>query len=323
MLKGRLILVTGATGRLGTEICRRIEELGADVLPVIFGGYPDRPRRMNWQARTMPTRLMTPDDAEGIPGPDHVINCHWEVDRGLSFAGQLALEIDKNVRAPEFLWDRLARCGLRSFVNISSIRIFGPLSPQPISSTTPPRPDSPYGIAKVAAEGRLEAIPGIGEGLAKKIDEYVRTGRMAKYAEVMAGVPETLLGLLEIQGLGGKTVHLVHDRLGVEDLEGLKIRINRGHQTHLLHIDEAADIILQAAVEGRNGRFNIVAEGIANEAVAGLFARISGRELRAELTDLQPGMPDPVFVPEAAGFAAAWIRRMPIEDAIRKTLGVL
>ena len=298
MLKGRLILVTGATGRLGTEICRRIEELGADVLPVIFGGYPDRSRRMNWQARTMPTRLMTPDDAEGIPGPDHVINCHWEVDRGLSFAGQLALEIDKNVRAPEFLWDRLARCGLRSFVNISSIRIFGPLSPQPISSTTPPRPDSPYGIAKVAAESYFDA----------------------RFRA--SGVPVAHMRLCSLMAAGGHPTQLTSQILaGLA--EGRKIRINRGHQTHLLHIDEAADIILQAAVEGRNGRFNIVAEGIANEAVAGLFARISGRELRAELTDLQPGMPDPVFVPEAAGFAAAWIRRMPIEDAIRKTLGVL
>ncbi len=83
-------------------------------------------------------------------------------------------------------------------------------------------------VAKAAAEGRLETIPGIGEGLAKKIDEYVRTGRMAKYAEVMSGVPETLLGLLEIQGLGGKTVHLMHDKLGIEDLDGLKRAIADG-----------------------------------------------------------------------------------------------
>ncbi len=83
-------------------------------------------------------------------------------------------------------------------------------------------------VAKVAAEGRLESIPGIGEGLAKKIDEYVRTGRMAKYAEAMSGVPETLLGLLEIQGLGGKTVHLMHDQLGIEDLDGLKRAVADG-----------------------------------------------------------------------------------------------
>jgi DNA polymerase (family 10) len=83
-------------------------------------------------------------------------------------------------------------------------------------------------VAQAAAEGRLETIPGIGEGLAKKIDEYVRTGRMAKYAEVMSGVPETLLGLLEIQGLGGKTVHLMHDQLGIEDLDGLKRAIADG-----------------------------------------------------------------------------------------------
>jgi UDP-glucose 4-epimerase len=297
MLKGRLILVTGATGRLGTELSRRVEELGGDVFPVIFGGYPDRPRRMAWQARTTPIRLITPDDAEGMPDPDHVINCHWEVDRGASFAGQLALEIDRNLRAPEFFWDRLARSGLRSFVNVSSIRIFGPLSPQPISSTTPPRPNSPYGIAKVAAESYFDA----------------------RFRA--AGVPVAHMRLCSLMAAGGHPTQLTSQILSGLT-EGRKIRINRGHQTHLLHIDEAADILLQAAVEERDGRFNIVAEGIANEAVAELFSRISGRELRAEFADLQPGVPDPVFVPEAAVFGAAWVRRTPIEDAIRKTVGV-
>lgn len=93
-------------------------------------------------------------------------------------------------------------------------------------------------IETVAREGRLETIPGIGDGLAKKIGEYLETGTMTKYREVMTGVPESLLGLLEIQGLGGKTVHLMNKELGVKDLAGLKRAIADGSLAGLYGMGE-------------------------------------------------------------------------------------
>ena len=106
-------------------------------------------------------------------------------------------------------------------------------------------------VETVAREGRLETIPGIGEGLAKKIVEYLDTGTMSKYREVMAGVPETLLGLLEIQGLGGKTVHLMHEELGVKDLDGLKRRIADGSLAKLRGMGEKKVENIRKAIETR------------------------------------------------------------------------
>jgi DNA polymerase (family 10) len=83
-------------------------------------------------------------------------------------------------------------------------------------------------IETVAREGRLRAIPGVGSGLAEKIGEYLKTGKIAKYHEVMAGIPESLLDLLKIQGLGGKTIHLMHEKLGVRNLADLKRVIEDG-----------------------------------------------------------------------------------------------
>jgi DNA polymerase (family 10) len=88
-------------------------------------------------------------------------------------------------------------------------------------------------VETVAREGRLQAIPGIGSGLAEKIEEYLKTGKMAKYREVMEGIPESLLGLLEIQGLGGKTIHLMHEKLGVRGLDDLKRVIKDGSLAEL------------------------------------------------------------------------------------------
>jgi DNA polymerase (family X) len=106
-------------------------------------------------------------------------------------------------------------------------------------------------VETVAREGRLESVPGIGEGLAKKIREYLETGTMAKLAEAMKGLPESLLGLLEIQGLGGKTVHLMHEKLGVKDIDGLKRAIADGSLAGLFGMGEKKVDNIRKALEAR------------------------------------------------------------------------
>ncbi len=71
-------------------------------------------------------------------------------------------------------------------------------------------------IAKIAEEGRLKEIEGIGEGLSKKIEEYLAAGKMTKYEEIRKDVSDGLIDLLGISGLGPKTVALVHKELGVK-----------------------------------------------------------------------------------------------------------
>ncbi len=83
-------------------------------------------------------------------------------------------------------------------------------------------------VEVIAKEKRLQEIPGIGSGMAQKIEEYLRTGKMKKYQEVLADIPESLLNLLEIQGVGGKTVYLAHKELGVKSLDDLKQVIEDG-----------------------------------------------------------------------------------------------
>ncbi len=83
-------------------------------------------------------------------------------------------------------------------------------------------------VADVAAEGKLEELPGIGKDLAEKIREFLRTGRMAKYEEVVSQVPPGLIELLHIPGLGPKRVRLLHEHLGITDLEDLRHALDAG-----------------------------------------------------------------------------------------------
>ncbi|UCG91822.1 MAG: DNA polymerase/3'-5' exonuclease PolX [candidate division WOR-3 bacterium] len=87
-------------------------------------------------------------------------------------------------------------------------------------------------------EGRLDELPGIGEGIAKKIDEYLRTGKMKKYEEVIKRIPHTLLDMLDIQNLGPKTLALAHKKLGVKNLRDLKHVIVNGRLAKLPQMGE-------------------------------------------------------------------------------------
>jgi DNA polymerase (family 10) len=81
--------------------------------------------------------------------------------------------------------------------------------------------------------GKLQEVPGIGEGIAKKIHEYLSTGRMRKYDEVVAGFPPGLFEMLDIQGVGPRTVKQLYEKLSVKTTAELKRAIENGRFAEL------------------------------------------------------------------------------------------
>lgn len=74
----------------------------------------------------------------------------------------------------------------------------------------------------LVAEERLDRVKGIGESLAAKIAELLRTGHLAYYDELRASIPASLVAMLEIPGMGPKKVKALRDQLGVESVEALE-----------------------------------------------------------------------------------------------------
>ncbi len=72
-------------------------------------------------------------------------------------------------------------------------------------------------------------IPGIGQDLAGKIEEYVKTGRLRFYEDLKKEVPESLSVLLSVPGLGPKTARLLFEKLNVKDMETLE-QLAREHK---------------------------------------------------------------------------------------------
>ena len=68
----------------------------------------------------------------------------------------------------------------------------------------------------------LRAIPGVGEAIADKLDELFRTGQMGYYEKIRAQIPEGLVDMLAIPGVGPKTVSKFWKDFNITTLDGLK-----------------------------------------------------------------------------------------------------
>ncbi|MFA5863404.1 MAG: DNA polymerase/3'-5' exonuclease PolX [Phycisphaerae bacterium] len=91
----------------------------------------------------------------------------------------------------------------------------------------------PQDVAELDKGGKLAEISGIGERSVQKIEEYIRTGKIGAYEELIKKIPPKLPELLKIPGMGPKTVALAWKELGVEDIESLRKAITGGHLAKL------------------------------------------------------------------------------------------
>ncbi|MCX5753179.1 MAG: DNA polymerase/3'-5' exonuclease PolX [Candidatus Krumholzibacteria bacterium] len=77
-------------------------------------------------------------------------------------------------------------------------------------------------IEDSAAEGTLLDLPGIGKDLAAKIGEYLESGEIDYLNELRKEMPQVLLDMLRIPGIGPKTAVRLQAELGINSLEELK-----------------------------------------------------------------------------------------------------
>lgn len=83
-------------------------------------------------------------------------------------------------------------------------------------------------LEKIWRAGEAETIPGIGKTLAAKIDELMRTGRLAAYEKLRAQVPEGVVAMLQIPGVGPKRAAMFWKELGITSLKALEQAAREG-----------------------------------------------------------------------------------------------
>jgi DNA polymerase (family 10) len=74
----------------------------------------------------------------------------------------------------------------------------------------------------------LARIPNVGQAIAAKIGEYLRTGRIHQLEELRAKVPAGVLRLTEVPGLGPKRAMVLYHERGIDSVDGLAAAIEAG-----------------------------------------------------------------------------------------------
>lgn len=84
----------------------------------------------------------------------------------------------------------------------------------------------------------LEQLKGIGESIAEKIMEYLQTGKIKAYDKLRNEVPDELLELMNIDGMGPATVKTLHEKLKINNKEELVTALKNNKLTGLKNFGE-------------------------------------------------------------------------------------
>jgi DNA polymerase (family 10) len=104
-------------------------------------------------------------------------------------------------------------------------------------------------IRQAVEDGTLTQIEGIGKSSQKIIEEYVRTGRSVDCDELSQSVPAGLLPLLQIPGLGPKTIGVFWKQRGVHNMEDLIKALDSGTLAGLKGIGDKKLISIKQGIE--------------------------------------------------------------------------
>ncbi len=114
-------------------------------------------------------------------------------------------------------------------------------------STTPER------VSELPVDALL-AIPGIGKDLAARIRELADTGRLAYHEELLQSYPASLLELLQLQGLGPKTVALLFNTKDIKTIDELEAAAKAGQLDGIRGLGPKKQQLILTAIAERRRR---------------------------------------------------------------------
>src|SRR5262249_36934059 len=97
----------------------------------------------------------------------------------------------------------------------------------------------------------LREIPGIGKDLAARIREIAETGDTPFHRELVAEFPSSVLDLLNLQGVGPKTVAMLYREVGIRTLDDLERAARDGRIRTLKGMGPKKEALIVKALEDR------------------------------------------------------------------------
>jgi len=101
----------------------------------------------------------------------------------------------------------------------------------------------------------LKEIAGVGEGIALKIEEYVKTGKIKDLRRLEKECPVKISELTAVEGLGARKIKVLYKKLGIKNLDGLEKAAKAGKIRGLEGFGEKSETnILQGIEFARMGK---------------------------------------------------------------------
>jgi DNA polymerase (family 10) len=132
----------------------------------------------------------------------------------------------------------------------------------------------PDDVAALFQRGEPPKIPGAGEALTAKLAELAETGRLEYHERLRAQVPDGVLEMLRVPGVGPRTVRLLHETLGIDSLDGLRAAAETGGLRHVKGLSERTEQNILEGIEriGRTSTRLLIHD--ADALIADLVARL-------------------------------------------------
>ncbi len=77
-------------------------------------------------------------------------------------------------------------------------------------------------IEVICRKNKLEDIPGVGSGIAEKIAEYIKTGKINEYNRLLKTLPPHMNMLMKISGMGPSRIKILHNKLNISTINELE-----------------------------------------------------------------------------------------------------
>jgi UDP-glucose 4-epimerase len=235
------IVITGATGNLGSALVRRLAAGGAHELVGVARRLPDDGfADVDWVSADLTDNSAVPVLRETFEGADAVVHLAW----GFQPSHDLRYLEELGVGGTRRVLEAVTTASVPHLVHLSSIGAYSAKhDDEPVDESWPTRgiPTSPYSQHKAAAERLLDAHEAAGRStLVTRMRPGIMGQRRAGSALLRYGVP----GLVPAKVL---------DLLPV-------LPLDRRLRMPMVHADDVADAIERVLMGRVGGAFNLAAE---------------------------------------------------------------
>jgi DNA polymerase (family 10) len=132
----------------------------------------------------------------------------------------------------------------------------------------------PEDVAALYRRGMPPKMSGAGPALSAKLAELAETGELVYHQRLRAQVPDGLLDMLRVPGVGPRTVKLLHEELAIDSVDALRAAAADGQLRGIKGLSERTEENILAGISRLDRTDGRLLLHEADAMVAGLVARL-------------------------------------------------